>query len=91
MIEKASLLERYARSTDACRAHRIERSRNRRGAIPRQTWQVLGLVGYRWPAWGGHFNLQAGYRAIRVFDFSKNGFYATEDVNGPNVIFGFDF
>ena len=55
------------------------------------TWHVLGLVGYRWPGWGVHWNLQAGYRQLRVFDLRPGGFTATEDVSGPNVLIGIDF
>jgi hypothetical protein len=56
-----------------------------------ETWHALGLVGYRWPARGVHWNLQAGYRAIQIFDLRPGGYKAKETVRGPNIMFGFDF
>ena len=56
-----------------------------------QTWHALGLVGYRWPGWGLHWNLQAGYRALRVFDLRTSNYEAREDVFGPNLMLSVDF
>ena len=56
-----------------------------------QTWHALGLVGYRWPGWGAHWNLQVGYRQLRIFDLRPGGYEAKEDVGGPNIMFSVDF
>ena len=56
-----------------------------------QTWNALVLAGYRWPGWGAHWNLQAGYRALQVFDRRTKYYEAVEMVHGPNIMFGVDF
>jgi hypothetical protein len=56
-----------------------------------QTWQVLGLVGYRWPGWGVHWNLQVGYRAMRIFDLRKGGDNIKLDARGADVVFAVEF
>jgi hypothetical protein len=56
-----------------------------------QTWQAVGLIGYRWPAWGVHWNVQAGYRAMRLFDLKKNDAEIQLDVRGPDVILALEF
>jgi hypothetical protein len=56
-----------------------------------QTWQAVGLVGYRWPGWGVHWNLEAGYRAMRLFDLKKNGVEIQLDCRGPDVVLSMEF
>ena len=56
-----------------------------------QTWQAVGLIGYRWPAWGVHWNLQAGYRAMRVFDLRKHDVEVQLDARGPEVVLALEF
>jgi hypothetical protein len=56
-----------------------------------QTWQAVGLVGYRWPGWGVHWTLQAGYRAMRIFDLRKDAAEIQLDGRGPNVILSMEF
>jgi hypothetical protein len=56
-----------------------------------QTWQAVGLVGYRWPGWGLHWNLQVGYRAMRLFDLKRKGAQVTVDCRGPDVILAMEF
>jgi hypothetical protein len=56
-----------------------------------ETWQVLGLVGYRWPGWGVHWNLQVGYRAMRIFDLRKGGDNVQLDARGSDVVFAVEF
>jgi hypothetical protein len=56
-----------------------------------QTWQVLGLVGYRWPGWGVDWNFQVGYRAMRLFDLRKNGVEIKLDARGADVVLAVEF
>ena len=56
-----------------------------------QTWQAVGLVGYRWPGWGVHWNLQVGYRAMRAFDLEKSDVEIQLDIRGPDVILAVEF
>jgi hypothetical protein len=55
-----------------------------------QTWQAVGLIGYRWPGWGAHWNLQVGYRAMRLFDLRKAADILM-DGRGANIVFGVEF
>jgi len=55
-----------------------------------QTWQAVGLIGYRWPGWGAHWNLQVGYRAMRLFDLRKAADILM-DGRGANIVFGAEF
>jgi hypothetical protein len=56
-----------------------------------ETWQAVGLIGYRWPACGVGWNFQVGYRAMRVFDLRKGIADIQIDVRGPDVILGVEF
>lgn len=56
-----------------------------------QTWQAVGLVGYRWPGWGVLWNLQVGYRAMRLFNLKRSGAQVELDGRGPNVIVSMEF
>ena len=56
-----------------------------------QTWQVLGLIGYRWPGWGVDWNLQVGYRAMRVFDLRQSGVDIELDARGADVVLAVEF
>jgi hypothetical protein len=56
-----------------------------------QTWQAIGLIGYRWPGWGVHWNLQAGYRAMRIFELRRNGYDVTLDARGADVVLAVEF
>ena len=55
-----------------------------------QTWQAVGLIGYRWKGWGVHWNLQAGYRAMRIFDLRREADIAM-DARGADVVFAVEF
>ena len=55
-----------------------------------QTWQAVGLIGYRWPGWGAHWNLQVGYRAMRLFDLRRAADIIM-DARGANIVFGVEF
>ena len=55
-----------------------------------QTWQAVGLIGYRWPGWGAHWNLQVGYRAMQLFDLRRAAGILMS-ARGANIVFGVEF
>ena len=55
-----------------------------------QTWQAVGLIGYRWSGWGVHWNLQAGYRAMRFWDLRRAADVVL-DGRGADIVFGVEF
>jgi hypothetical protein len=57
----------------------------------RQTWQALALIGYRWQVCRVHWNLQFGYRAMRIFDLKIKGAKVRDDARGPDVVLSFEF
>lgn len=56
-----------------------------------QTWQAVGLVGYRWKGWSVHWNFQVGYRAMRLFDLRRGGVDTLMDARGADIILGVEF
>jgi hypothetical protein len=56
-----------------------------------QTWQAVGLIGYRLPLWGAHWNLQLGYTARQWFDLRKNGADVTMSLRGTNIQLAVEF
>jgi hypothetical protein len=56
-----------------------------------QTWQGAAFLGYRWPGWGAHWNLQVGYRAMRIFKMDQPLTDIALDARGANVTFGVEF
>jgi len=50
-----------------------------------ETYNLLGLIGYRFRGWGVGWNIQAGYRALRLLDLRKNNADLKVDANGPMV------
>lgn len=56
-----------------------------------QTWQAVGLVGYRWPGWGVHWNLEVGYRAMKLFDLKESATEIQLSGRGPNVVLSMEF
>jgi hypothetical protein len=56
-----------------------------------ETWQALGLLGYRFRGWGVGWNIQAGYRAMRLFDLRRNGYDVQIDLRGPTVLIAAEF
>ena len=56
-----------------------------------QTWQGAAYLGYRWPGWGLHWNLQVGYRAMRLFEMRQNDHDISMDARGANITFGAEF
>ena len=57
----------------------------------RQTWQGVALIGYRWRGFGVGWNLQAGWRSMRIFELQKKGVDVRMDGTGPNVVFSIEF
>jgi hypothetical protein len=56
-----------------------------------QTWQGAAYLGYRWPGWGANWNLQVGYRAMRLFEMRQDATDISMDVRGVNITFGVEF
>lgn len=56
-----------------------------------QTWQALFLMGYRWPGWGVHWNVQVGYRAMRFFDLRKKKADFLMDGRGTDIVFSIEY
>ena len=56
-----------------------------------QTWQGAAYLGYRWPGWGAHWNLQVGYRAMRLFEMRQAVTDISMDVRGAQITFGVEF
>ena len=56
-----------------------------------QTWQGAAYLGYRWPGWGAHWNLQVGYRAMGLFEMRQTTTDISMDARGANVTFGVEF
>jgi hypothetical protein len=57
-----------------------------------QTWQAVGLIGYRWRGWGAGWNFQLGYRAIQVFEADAGRASSIQlDLRGPQVGISVEF
>jgi hypothetical protein len=56
-----------------------------------ETYNFLGLIGYRFRGWGVGWNIQAGYRAMRLMDLRKNDVDLKVDANGPMVALAIEF
>ena len=56
-----------------------------------QTYQGAAYLGYRWPGWGAHWNLQVGYRAVRLFEMRQDVTDISMDVRGANITFAVEF
>ena len=56
-----------------------------------ETYNFLGLIGYRFRGWGVGWNIQAGYRALRLLDLRKNNADLKVDANGPMVALAIEF
>ena len=57
----------------------------------RQTWQGVILLGYRWRTSRMGWNVQGGFRAMRVFDFQETQADTRQDLMGPNILLTIDF
>ena len=56
-----------------------------------ETWNLRGLAGYRFRGWGVGWNIQAGYRAMRVMGFQTNAGDVRIDIHGPVALFTVEF
>jgi hypothetical protein len=56
-----------------------------------ETYNFLGLIGYRFRGWGVGWNIQAGYRTIRLLDLRKNNADLKVDAYGPMVALAIEF
>jgi hypothetical protein len=56
-----------------------------------ETWNLRGLAGYRFSGWGVNWNIQAGYRAMRLMDAQKEGADLKIDLRGPIALFTVEF
>jgi hypothetical protein len=48
-----------------------------------ETYNFRGLMGYRFRGWGVGWNIQAGYRYLRLLDLRKNDVDLKVDAHGP--------
>lgn len=56
-----------------------------------ETWDFLGVIGYRFRGWGVGWNMQAGWRALRLLDLQKDTADLKIDATGPIVIIACEF
>ena len=56
-----------------------------------ETYNFLGLIGYRFRGWGVGWNIQAGYRTMRLLDLRKNNADLKVDAYGPMVALAIEF
>jgi hypothetical protein len=56
-----------------------------------ETWNLRTLAGYRFRASGVGWNIQAGYRWLRVMDYRKDAADLTIDIRGPIALFTVEF
>jgi len=52
---------------------------------------LLGLIGYRFRGWGVGWNIQVGYRYLRLMDLRKKGVELKIDGYGPLAVFAIEF
>ena len=56
-----------------------------------QTYQGAAYLGYRWEGYGVHWNLQVGYRAMRLFELKQAATDISMDARGASIVFGVEF
>ena len=56
-----------------------------------ETWNLRGLAGYRFRGWGVGWNIQAGYRALRVMGAQTSAVDVRIDIHGPIALFTVEF
>jgi hypothetical protein len=56
-----------------------------------ETWNLRGLAGYRFSGWGVGWNIQAGYRAMRVMGFQTSAGDVRIDIHGPIALISVEF
>ena len=55
------------------------------------SWKVEGMIGYRWRGWDVGWNVQAGYRAMRLLRLKLERGRLTGDLRGPVVALSVEF
>jgi len=56
-----------------------------------ETWNLRGLVGYRFSGWGVGWNIQGGYRSMKVMELRKNDADVEIYLDGPIALVAFEF
>jgi hypothetical protein len=56
-----------------------------------ETWNAIGLVGYRIRHPSHNWHIQAGYRALRLFDLKKSKGDIRGDLSGPIIVISSEF
>lgn len=56
-----------------------------------ETWNLRGLIGYRFRGWGVGWNIQAGFRSMRVMELQKSAADMTLDLSGPIALISAEF
>jgi hypothetical protein len=56
-----------------------------------ENWNLRGLAGYRFSGWGVGWNIQAGYRAMRLMGLEKSAADLRIDIHGPIALFTVEF
>lgn len=56
-----------------------------------ENWNLRGLVGYRFPGWGIGWNIQAGYRSMRVMGLQESAADVRIDIHGPVALISAEF
>jgi hypothetical protein len=56
-----------------------------------ETWNLRALAGYRFRASGVGWNIQAGYRSMRLMDYRHDAADLTIDIRGPIALFTVEF
>jgi hypothetical protein len=56
-----------------------------------ETWNLRALAGYRFRGWGVGWNIQAGYRAMKLFNLQKGAAGLTGDISGPIALLTVEF
>ena len=56
-----------------------------------ETWNLRGLAGYRFRGWGVGWNLQAGYRSLRLMGLEKSAANLRIDIHGPIALISVEF
>jgi len=56
-----------------------------------ENWNLRGLAGYRFSGWGVGWNIQAGYRSMRLMGLEKSAADLKIDIHGPVALFTVEF
>jgi hypothetical protein len=56
-----------------------------------ENWNLRGLAGYRFRGWGVGWNIQAGYRSMRLMGLRKDAADLRIDIHGPISLISIEF